>query len=72
MDHPLRDLARQIETLAKDHPAYCQAQPAVQNLIDHLCAMARCHEANEKIVSLTDAVERMERVDDARVTELDE
>lgn len=51
-EHPLRDLARQIEALAKEHPAYSQAQPIVQHCIDYLCAVARCHECNATIASL--------------------
>ena len=47
--HPLRDLARKIEELAKGHQAYSQAQPAVSNLVDHLSAIARCHECNNQL-----------------------
>lgn len=43
-DVSLRDLARQIEELAKNHPAYSQAHKVVQNCCDHLRAMARCEE----------------------------
>lgn len=47
--HPLRALAARIEQLAKDDPAYSQAHDIVTNCVDHLCAVARTHEANEEI-----------------------
>lgn len=47
--HPLRDLAQQIEEVAKAHAAYSQAYAVVQNCCDHLCAIARVHEANERL-----------------------
>lgn len=57
-EHQLRDLARQIETLAKEHPAYSQAQPIVQNCVDHLCAIARCNECNTQNEILRGCVQR--------------
>mgnify|MGYP003396092909 FL=1 len=49
MASDLRDLAKKIEDLARDHPAYSKAHPAVQNCCDHLSAIARCEEANKEI-----------------------
>lgn len=48
--HPLRDLAAKIEAMAKEHPGYSQAQPVIQNAVDHLSAVARCHECNARMV----------------------
>lgn len=55
MTHDLRDLARKIEDLTKEHPAYAQASKIVANCCDHLCAVAGVHEANYKIQELNDA-----------------
>lgn len=43
----LRDLARQIGEVARDHFCYAQAAAAVTVLEDHLCAMARVEELNK-------------------------
>lgn len=48
----LRDLAKKIEQVAHEHPCYSQAMPAVSHLVDHLCAMARCEEANRELQML--------------------
>lgn len=45
----LRNLAEQIEKTAKGHPVYSQATAIVQNCVDHLCAVARVHEANAEV-----------------------
>lgn len=42
----LRDLARKIETVAKDHPCYGQVHTPIQQVIDHISAIARCEEVN--------------------------
>lgn len=57
-EHPLRDLARRIEQLAKDHEAYSQAYRVVQNCCDHLSAIARTHEANVLLAGLAQPVEQ--------------
>ena len=41
---PLRDLVRQLETVAREHPAFSQAYKPVQVCLDHLSAMARIEE----------------------------
>lgn len=47
--HALRDLAAKIEALAKEHEAYSQAQPTIQNCVDHLSAIARTYEAAARV-----------------------
>lgn len=47
-EHPLRDLARRIEALAKEHEAYSQAQPVIQNCVGHLSAIARKYEYDQQ------------------------
>ncbi len=47
-EHPLRNLARQIEALVKEHEAYSQAQPVVQNCVDHLSAIAKKTEYDQQ------------------------
>lgn len=46
MKSPLRDLARQIEDVARAHPAYSQAHEVVRVLTGYLLAMARIEELN--------------------------
>jgi hypothetical protein len=43
---PLRDLIVKIDDAAKNHVAYSQAADAINNLRDHLSALARCEEIN--------------------------
>jgi len=50
--HQLRDLAQRIERVAMRHPAFSQAGGVVQNCCDHLCAIARTHEANAELAEL--------------------
>lgn len=50
-EHPLRDLARRVTALTLEHPAASQAGAIVQNCCDHLCAVARVHEANNEILA---------------------
>lgn len=47
MTSDLRDLAVKIEALTREHPAYSKAWGPVQNLSNHLQAMARCEETNK-------------------------
>lgn len=42
--HGLRDLADKIEKVAREHPAYNQAQRIIDNATDHLTALAAYHE----------------------------
>jgi hypothetical protein len=46
----LRDLSRKLADVARDHPNYSQAAPAVSMLIDHLCALARIEELNAQLM----------------------
>lgn len=48
-EHPLRDLARRVRELVQAHPANSQAALATESYIDHLSAIARCHEANAEL-----------------------
>jgi hypothetical protein len=47
-DNSLRGLIREIETVVHNHFASSIAHGPVQNLLDHLSAIARCHEINER------------------------
>jgi hypothetical protein len=59
----LRDLARQIRQLAQTHPCWSQAHAAVAALEEHLCAMARIHEANRELLELRRLVDHEWRED---------
>lgn len=59
-DNSLRGLIREIEALVHEHFASGPAHGPVQNLLDHLSAIARCHEINS-------APERQEDVVDQQV-----
>jgi hypothetical protein len=48
----LRDLARQIRFVAQTHPCWSQAQFAVAQLEEQLCAIAAVHELNRKLSDL--------------------
>lgn len=48
-EHPLRDLARAVRELVQAHPANSQAGLATEAYLDHLSAVARCHEANAEL-----------------------
>jgi hypothetical protein len=45
----LRDLARDIENVSRDHPCWSQAHVVVLNCTSHLCAMARIEEVNQAL-----------------------
>lgn len=59
--HHLRDLAKKIDDLCRDHPAYSQAHQIVTNCTDHLCAVAATHEANLRNLGLKDKIEELEK-----------
>jgi hypothetical protein len=44
----LRTLAHQIHELAKANPSWSVVAPIIENLTDHLSAVARVHELNEQ------------------------
>jgi hypothetical protein len=44
----LRDLASQIETLARKSPCYSVVCKIVQVMCENICAVARIHELNER------------------------
>jgi hypothetical protein len=46
--HTLRDLARKIDRLARGHMAFSQAHEIVRSCTDHLNAVARCNEVNQR------------------------
>jgi hypothetical protein len=46
--HTLRDLARKIDSLARGHMAFSQAHEIVRSCTDHLNAVARCNEINQR------------------------
>lgn len=50
-ESPLRDLARKIYELAKDHPAYSQATVPVQACVDHINCIANGEEQRKKLIS---------------------
>lgn len=43
----LRDLARQIDEVAKNHFCYGQVHFPIRQLLDHICAIARIEEMNQ-------------------------
>lgn len=45
----LRDLARKIEDVAKEHPCYGQVCGAIQQMIGHISAVARIEEMNRAV-----------------------
>lgn len=45
---PLRDLIVKIDDVARYHPAYPQACHALNNLRDHLSAIAYAEEVNQR------------------------
>jgi len=45
---PLRDLILRIDETARQHIAYPQAANALHHLRDHLSALARCEEENQR------------------------
>lgn len=45
----LRDLARKIETVAKEHPCYGQVHGVIQQAICHISAVARIEEINRTV-----------------------
>jgi len=45
---PLRDLILKIDEVARFHPAYPQACHALNNLRDHLSAIAFAEEVNQR------------------------
>ena len=47
-ESPLRDLVLKLDAVARAHPAYAQACPAMNHLRDHLSALARCEEVNHR------------------------
>lgn len=47
-EHPLRDLARRIEDLARGHIAHTQAVEIIRNCSDHLHAIALIHELHNQ------------------------
>ena len=59
-EHPLRDLARQIEKVAAEHSTFSQAVKIVMACTDHLCAVAGVHEANARQI---DAEKRLAEAD---------
>lgn len=44
----LRDLARKIEDVCREHPCYSQAWEIVSNCSDHLRAVAFVNETNQR------------------------
>lgn len=49
----LRDLARKIEAVAREHPEWSRAHEIVLNCTNHLTAVARCSDANHGVRELT-------------------
>ena len=48
MRSPIRDLVRQIEDLAREHGSFSAVQHVISNTADHMSAIARLHELNER------------------------
>jgi hypothetical protein len=47
-ESPLRDLARKLGAVARDHFAYSQVVELMRHVDDHLCMMAFHEETNRK------------------------
>ena len=48
IESPLRDLARKIRAMAKEHIAYSQVTEFMNHVDDHLSALAFHEEANQR------------------------
>ena len=48
MQSKVRDLILQLRAVAQDHPAYSQCAAVLRNAFDHMSAIARIEEINQK------------------------
>jgi len=54
MESPLRDLARKLRHVAREHLAYSQVTELMNHVDSHLNALAFCEETNRQQAEKTD------------------